>query len=825
MRKDLNECYPLWDVEEDVLLSKQGDVTLGFQVELPELFSMDARDYETLHQSWVKAIKSLPAGCLLHKQDWFVMDKVSLPAPAQTPSFLTRSSDRFFAGRPYLAQECYLYITCKPRQRRAATSLWNTLLKPCLLPQQTLDPEALSAFEQSVQQFRHELEQSGWLRLRKLTRDDYWSTAHRPGLVERYWHLAGAQDAPQIKEVTLKPKLRVGSQATCVYTLAEGASWPARCGVSRPLEAYSSEKAPVATGLSSVLGQLLPCNHIYNQYLVLESDAQVLQGWEQQRLRLQALSQHSRENQRTYASVQAFLDEAFAEGRRPVRAHINVLCWAPTEAELQAIKPQVVAAFQRLEAVAKEETVIEAQLFWAGLPGNAAELPREETVQTLLEPVACWLMLERSTRTSLSPVGLRLGERLTGYPLHVDLSDEPREQGHIDNRNKFIVGPSGSGKSFFTNHLVRSYYEQGAHIVLVDIGHSYAGLCELVQGYYFTYTSQAPLAFNPFYGEPGQPWEPAKMELLKGLLGALWKKQHSELSPSEYTGLSSALRGYARWQAAHPDVFPCFNRFYEYLFVEYASQVKNDPVQTQAFDLDNLLYVLRPFYQGGEFEYLLNAETQLDLVEQRLIIFELSQIQDHRILLPVVTLMIMEVFMKKLELQGVRKILLIEEAWKAIAREGMGEYIRYVFKTVRKSFGEAIVVTQEIDDIISSPIVKQAILANADCKILLGQFKQAPKMEQLQQLLGLTEKQKAQVMSLNKARAAGESYKEVFISLGSEWSNVYRVQVSPTEYLCYTTEEREKMQVTAYARRYGSFQQGLAMLAAERRDSTTLESP
>src|SRR5207245_4198749 len=132
-----------------------------------------------------------------------------------------------------------------------------------------------------------------------------------------------------------------------------------------------------------------------------------------------------------------------------------------------------------------------------------------------------------------------------------------------------------------------------------------------------------------------------------------------------------------------------------------------DNVKEKDFDIDNFLYVLRPYYEGGEFDYLLNATKNLELLSQRLIVFELDNIKDHPILFPVVTIIIMEVFISKMrKLKGVRKMILIEEAWKAIAREGMAEYIKYLFKTVRKYFGEAIVVTQEVEDIISSPIVR-----------------------------------------------------------------------------------------------------------------------
>jgi conjugation system TraG family ATPase len=258
------------------------------------------------------------------------------------------------------------------------------------------------------------------------------------------------------------------------------------------------------------------------------------------------------------------------------------------------------------------------------------------------------------------------------------------------------------------------------------------------------------------------------------------------------------------------------------LQTRFVDKLRTDNVKEKDFDIGNFLYVLRPYYKDGEFDYLLNATENIDLLTEPFIVFELDNIKDHPILFPVVTIIIMEVFISKMrKLKGIRKIILIEEAWKAIAREGMAEYIKYLFKTVRKHFGEAIVVTQEVEDIISSPVVKQAIINNSDCKILLDQSKYQNKFQQIQELLGLTEKEKALVLSLNKANDPTKKYKEVFISLGGILSKVYRTEVSLEEYLAYTTEESEKVKVMQYAKKYnGSIEKGIKAFAEDLKQSS-----
>lgn len=352
--------------------------------------------------------------------------------------------------------------------------------------------------------------------------------------------------------------------------------------------------------------------------------------------------------------------------------------------------------------------------------------------------------------------------------------------------------------------------------MLVDVGHSYKGLCDLVGGYYFTYSETDPIRFNPFYLTDGDVLDTEKKESIKTLLLALWKKDDENFRRSEYVALSNALTGYFEHLRQHPDIFPCFNTFYEYLMEVYLYMLEDGKVKEKDFDVANFLYVLNPYYRGGEFDYLLNATENLDLLHERFIVFEIDAIKDHPILFSVVTLILMEMFISKMrKLKGVRKLILIEECWKAIAKEGMAEYLRYLFKTVRKFFGEAIVVTQEVEDIISSPVVKQAIINNSDCKILLDQSKYQNKFDAIQELLGLTDKEKAQILSMNRANDPKRKYKEVFISLGGQYSKVYRTEVSLMEYLAYTTEESEKVKVQQYAKKYGSIQKGIAMLVME----------
>jgi len=818
---NIEKILPLTKIEHGTILSAQGDITIAYEVILPEIFTLSDHDYEAYHQAWVKAIRLLPQSSIFHKQDWFTESRFKADFENAGKSFLSRSSERFFNERECLEHHCYIFLTQKPKDRKLGSSVYSNLLRKSIVPQQTINPVLFKDFLDSAGQFERILKDSGFVTLTRIADDELAGTTEQAGMIERYCFLAAPGNRPVIQDIHIKDEIRVGNKHCELYTLADVEDLPALCGSRINYDKYSTDRTKFSIGFAAPLGQLLHCNHIVNQYIFIEDSQKTIKRLEAKKLRLQSLSGYSRENAISRDAVNDFLNEAIGQQRLPVKAHFNVLAWSDDEAKVKDLKNLVSSAMAQMDATAKQETDGAAQIWFAGLPGNEADFPMNETFDTFVEQATCFFNLETNYRDSVSPFGIRLGDRLTGKPVHVDISDEPMRLGWTTNRSKFTLGPSGSGKSFWTNHLLRSYYEQGAHIVVMDIGHSYRGLCELVGGYYFTYSQTDPIKFNPFHLADGDTLDTEKKESIKTLLLALWKKDDEPYRRSEYVAISNALTGYYKHLDTYPDIFPCFNTFYEYLMEHYLQILEDGKVKEKDFDVANFLYVLNPYFRGGEFDYLLNATENLDLLNERFIVFEIDACKDHPILFPVVTLIIMEMIISKMrKLPGIRKVVLIEECWKAIAKEGMAEYIRYLYKTMRKFYGEPIVVTQEVEDIISSPIVKQAIINNSDCKILLDQSKYQNKFDAIQELLGLTDKEKAMILSMNKSNDPRRKYKEVFISLG-QFSKVYRTEVSLEEYLAYTTEESEKVKVHQYAAKYGSIQKGIAMLAMEMRSKTS----
>ena len=823
----LESRFPLLAVEQGCIISKDADITIAFEVKLPELFTVTTEEYEAMHSVWNKAIKVLPDYSIVHKQDWYIKENYKTEKPQQDLSFLSSSFERHFNERPYLNHTCYLFLTKTTKERSKQQSTFSTLGRGFIVPKEIKNKETVLRFVEAVNQFEQIVNDSDFIKLRRLTADQITGTDAHEGIVEKYFLLSHGHNNV-LQDLNLNPgELKIGDNSLIFHTLSDLDDLPAKVSTESRYEKLSTDRSSCLLSYAAPIGLLLPCNHIYNQYIFIDDHTTNLARFEKMARNMLSLSRYSRANQINKQWLDEYLNEAHSKGLVSVRMHCNVLAWSDRSEELRQIKNDVGSQIALMECKPRYNTVDVPTLYWAGIPGNAADFPAEESFYTFTEQALCFFTGETNYRSSLSPVGIKMVDRLTGKPLHLDISDLPMKKGIITNRNKFILGPSGSGKSFFTNHMVRQYYEQGTHVLLVDTGNSYKGLCDLIHyktrgedGVYFTYTEDNPIAFNPFYTDDGV-FDIEKRESIKTLILTLWKSEDEAPTRSEEVALSNAVSLYIEKLKSDGKVAPSFNTFFEFVRDEYTELLQSKKVREKDFDVANFLNVLEPYYRGGEYDYLLNSDKQMDLLNKRFIVFELDNIKDHKVLFPIVTIIIMEAFINKMRrLKGIRKMILVEEAWKAIAKEGMAEYIKYLFKTVRKFFGEAIVVTQEVDDIIASEIVKESIINNSDCKILLDQRKYMNKFASIQELLGLSEKEKSQILSINLANHPQRHYKEVWIGLGGVQSAVYATEVSLEEYYTYTTEETEKLELTRLTEQLdGNIELAIKQLAASKRNS------
>ena len=686
----LESRFPLMAVEHGYIISKDADITVAYRVELPEVFTLTRAEYEALHSTWAKAVRVLPNYSIVHKQDIFIEESYRPDICRDDLSFLSRSFERHFNERPYLNHTCYLFLTKTTKEHSRTTSSFNALTRGFIIPKEMQDKDTVARFLECCGQFERIVNDSGLLRMVRLTDEEITGTETSAGIIEKYFSLS-QEDTTSLQDITLGAgEMKVGDKLLCLHTLSETEDLPSSVGTDSRYERLSTDRSDCRLSFAAPIGILLTCNHIVNQYLFIDDSAENLRKFEQTARNMHSLSRYSRSNQINREWIEEYLNEAHSKGLTSIRAHCNVFAWSDDREKLKRIKNDVGSQIALMEAKPRHNTVDVPTLFWAAIPGNAGDFPSEESFYTFIEQALCLFIGETSYKDSLSPFGIRMVDRLTGKPVHLDISDLPMKNGTITNRNKFILGPSGSGKSFFTNHMVRQYYEQGAHVLLVDTGNSYQGLCSLIHarthgedGIYFTYEESDPIAFNPFYVEDGT-FDIEKKESIKTLILTLWKRDDEPPTRAEEVALSNAVNLFLEKIRTDSTVVPSFNTFYEFIRDEYQEILKTKRTREKDFDVWGFLNVLEPYYKGGEYDYLLNSDKQLDLLSKRFIVFELDNIKDNKVLFPIVTIIIMETFINKMrKLKGIRKMILLEEAWKAISKEGMAEYLKYLCAPVK----------------------------------------------------------------------------------------------------------------------------------------------
>ena len=424
----LESKFPLLAVENGCIVSKEADVTVAFKVELPELFSVMGSEYEAIHSAWHKAVKVLPDYSIVHKQDFFIEEKYRPETDKDDLSFLSRSFERHFNERPFLNHFCYLFLTKTTKVRSRQESTFSTLCKGRIIPKEIEDTETVTKFLEAVGQFEKIMNDSGFVTLHRLATDEITGTERSAGIVEKYFSLSQG-DTTVLKDIQLNPEeMRIGDDFLCLHTLSDTEDLPGKVGTDSRYERLSTDRSDCRLSFAAPVGLLLDCNHVYNQYIFIDDHTENLKRFEQTARNMHSLSRYSRSNQINKAWIEEYLNEAHSKGLTSVRCHCNVMAWSDDREELRRIKNEVGSQLALMECKPRHNTVDVPTLFWAAIPGNEGDFPFEESFYTFIPQALCFFTEETNYKDSLSPFGIKMVDRMTGRPLHLDISDLPMKK-------------------------------------------------------------------------------------------------------------------------------------------------------------------------------------------------------------------------------------------------------------------------------------------------------------------------------------------------------------------------------------------------------------
>ena len=809
-----------------VLYTKTGEYSAVLKIENPvQKYSADIDSYYDFTHLFSALAQTLGEGYALHKQDIFVRKQFA-NEPEHNQEFLSASYFRYFNGRPYTDSLCYLTITQEAKKSRLFS----------------YDSKKWRDFLVKIYKVRDLLRDSG-------VQVKFLNKAEASEYVDRYFAMNFKDRTVSMTNVKADDEtVSMGDKRCKVYSLVD-VDCAALPSLIRPYTNIEVNNTEMPVDLVSVVDNIPNAETVvYNQIIFLPSQKRELALLDKKKNRHASIPNPS--NQMAVEDIKQVQDVIARESKLLVYTHFNMVVGVPADTDLQKCTNHLENAFGRMGIHISKRAYNQLELFVSSFPGNCYSLNEEyDRFLTLSDAAVCLMYKERVQHSEETPIKIYYTDR-QGVPIAIDITGKEGKNKLTDNSNFFCLGPSGSGKSFHMNSVVRQLHEQGTDVVMVDTGNSYEGLCEYFGGKYISYTEERPITMNPFRINR-EEMNVEKTGFLKNLVLLIWKGTQGTVTKTEDRLIEHVITEYydayfngfesftpqqredlrkslviddrnssekrhesereraVRIEGIIDEIEGrrkelkveelSFNSFYEYSVQRIPDICEENRIT--GIDLSTYRYMMKDFYLGGNHEKTLNENMDSSLFDETFVVFEIDSIKDDPLLFPLVTLIIMDVFLQKMRIKKNRKVLVIEEAWKAIASPLMAEYIKFMYKTARKFWASVGVVTQEIQDIIGSEIVKEAIINNSDVVMLLDQSKFKERFDTIKTILGLTDVDCRKIFTINRLEnKEGRSFfREVFIRRGTT-SGVYGVEEPRECYMTYTTERAEKEALKLYKR-------------------------
>ena len=805
-----------------VYYTKTGEFSATLKIINPvQKFCADTNEYYSFSNLFTSLMATLGEGYAIHKQDVFV--RKGFEAEGENKEYLSQSYFKYFSGREYT--DCITYITITQENKKSRFLSY--------------DNKKWQDFQVKLGKVKDQLQDRG-------IDSHFLNKKEAKRFVSQYYTQNYTKKKLSHNNYKISDEqIGIGSKKFKIYSLVDVDSIVLP-ELIKPYTNIDVNNVTMPVDLMAMLDNIPDSvNVVFNQIIYIPNQRQELAKLAKKKNRHASLPNPS--NQIAVEDIKKVEELAARENKQLVYCHFNMVITVDENTDLQKVTNNLENTFSRIGIQISQHSYNQLELFVGSFPGNCYSMNKEyDRFLTLSDAASCLMYKEKLPKSEDTPLKVYYTDR-QGVPVAIDISGKEGKTKLTDNSNFFCLGPSGSGKSFHMNSVVRQLWEQGTDVVMVDTGNSYEGLCEYVGGKYISYTEEHPITMNPFQINK-EEMNVEKVDFLKNLIMLIWKGNSvvptkieelliEQVIKEYYEAYFVGFNGYNKTQIAalhkkllietsteirisdsNEDVEKriwdkihemearrkalvvkelSFNSFFEYS-TERIPYICSENKIT-GIDLSSYNYSLSEFYRGGSYERTLNENLDSSLFDETFIVFEIDTIKDNKTLFPLVTLIIMDVFIQKMRIKKNRKVLVIEEAWKAVASPMMAEYIKYLYKTARKFWAMVGVVTQELQDIIGSPIVKEAIINNSDVTILLDQGKFKERFDQIQSVLGLTDIECKKIFTINRLdNKDGRSFfREVFIRRGLA-SDVYGVEEPRECYMTYTTERAEKEALKLY---------------------------
>lgn len=757
-----------------IVYTKTGEYSAILRMRNPvQKYSANIDSYYEYTKLFTAIAQTLGEGYAIHKQDIFVRKNFADEHENGNMEYLSKSYFRYFTGRKYTDSETYLTIT----QENKKSKIFS------------FDRKKWKDFLIKIRKVKDQLKDGG-------IESRFLDKKQANEYIDRFFSMNFRDKTVSMTGFSIDEEtISMGDKRSKIYSLVDVDSINLP-GFIQPYTNIEVNNASMPVDLLSMIDSIPEAESVvYNQMIFIPGQKRELAMLDKKKNRHASIPNPN--NQMAVEDIRKVQEVVARENKQLVYTHFNLIVTVRADSDIQKCTNHLENQFGRMGIHISKRAYNQLELFVNSFPGNCYNMnPEYDRFLTISDAAACLMYKEKIQHSEDTPLKIYYTDR-QGVPVAIDISGKEGRNKMTDNSNFFVLGPSGSGKSFYCNSMVRQLWEQDTDIVMVDTGNSYEGLCEYVGGKYISYTEEHPITMNPFLIKR-EELNIEKTGFLKNLIMLIWKGTQGKVTKTEDRLIEQVITEYYEEYFIKKTIQElCFNTFYEFSVRRIPEICEENKLV--GIDLAAYNYLLKDFYKGGNHDQTLNESLDTALFDETFIVFEIDSIKDDPLLFPLVTLIICDTFIQKMRLKKNRKTLVIEEAWKAIASPMMAEYIKYLYKTARKFWASVGVVTQEIQDIVGSPIVKEAIINNSDVIMLLDQSKFKERFDEIKSILGLTDVDCRKIFTINRLenKEGRAFFREVFIRRG-QVSGVFGVEEPRECYMTYTTERAEKEALKLY---------------------------
>nr|WP_292960818.1 TraG family conjugative transposon ATPase [Muricauda sp. UBA7809] len=788
---NLNSHHPILDIQNHTVFANNGNVVLCYGVALPEVYSLSEKDFGELHGSWFQAFKSLPTGTVIHKQD--IYQKKGYDA-GQLPdhSFLERATHDHFMGRQYLDHQSYLFFVLPLDKALNAAKYVNPFRKTEKGLHRKLDVQ-VAGFITAVNDAVSYVNNGKRVSLVPMVPSSVLDHTHQ------YYN--GFNVGFDTDILLGKKYIEIGDHYFDAIAVNNEACFGRTVQSSKTNEQFTSDDFAFHQGFIDGLGLDLGANHIVNHILYLDGRHKWRKLLDKKVEELGKSSNFGSQNKVVLKKVQHILDQInHDDSSRIIRGHLNILFWDTETEGLKRTASQIKAGFKELDMVPYHPNGEERKHYFLNShPCHATHFSNEDLYVTDLRHALCLYI--NNTNYISDAKGVIFNDRQYNIPVLKDVWDEGKHR--IKARNFAIFAPTGEGKSFLANHILRQYFESGVRLVIIDLGGSYAKFAKLYPDGHIIlrYEQGKNLGINPFYISGDADLAPERLEDLAMFLLELLAEDSP--SKSQEVAIKKLLLLY--YKTVRQD--HSLASLYRFVDGRKGTLIQELQVKEADFSTYGFLNILSEYVGDGPYSFLFNtgADQTYAIEDKRLIIFELDEVRDNKEILSVMLKLIKSAIQRTIwRNRSERGIILFDEFAKQLKFPNVLESVEFYYQAIRKQNSAIGIILQSINQLPENA-TSASILENTQ---VIYSLRNEKGYGDLQRRLRLSEHDLDQLRSIRNNLTGERKYTEIFIKIGKE-SNIFRLEVPAEVYVAYLTDGKENDAIMELFGKCGNMEQAI----------------